>query len=208
MKREDKASPTPVAKKRAALANDEETRDPPDDLARKIIYTASMHISVFKVDTAMRKAEQLTVTAGGYVQSMSGGSMVVRVPAPRLRELMSAFSSFGVVEARTLSTRDVSEEFVDLRTRIRVLHETQTQLIALLKRARNVEEALKVRQALDRVTMELEQATGRMRMLQNLIGFSTLTISLVERGPHIDTPSSNDPFTWVNNLGVEATEWK
>ena len=97
---------------------------------------------------------------------------------------------------------------MDLQTRIRVLKETQAQLIALLKRSRNVEEALKVRQALDRVTMELEQATGRMRMLRNLIGFSTLTLNFDERGPHIDTPSSNDPFTWVNNLGVEATEWK
>ena len=64
-----------------------------------------------------------------------------------------------------------------------------------------------VRQALDKVTMELEQALGRLRMLENLIGFSTLTVYVDERGPQNDIPSSNDPFPWVDSLGVEATEW-
>ena len=83
----------------------------------------------------------------------------------------------------------VTQEYVDLTTRIRVLKETQTQLIALLKQARNVEEALQVRRSLDAITMELEQAMGRLRMLENLIGFSTLTLRLSERGPQNATAS-------------------
>ena len=65
-----------------------------------------------------------------------------------------------------------------------------------------------MRQALDQVGAELEVLKGRMRQLDSLISFSTLTISLFERGPHTPTPSSNDPFHWVDELGVEATEWK
>jgi hypothetical protein len=56
--------------------------------------------------------------------------------------------------------------------------------------------------------MELEVALGRMRQLQTLISFSTLTVNLIERGPHQPVPSSNDPFPWVDSLGVEATEWR
>jgi hypothetical protein len=56
--------------------------------------------------------------------------------------------------------------------------------------------------------MQLETALGRMRQLQSQISFSTLTVTLVEQGPYANTPSSNDPFPWVDSLGVEATEWR
>jgi hypothetical protein len=175
--------------------------------ARQIIYTAELQLSVYKLDDAMQRAEELTLASGGYVQSMSQGLYVLRIPAPALRGIMDELGRLGVVEARSLQARDVSEEYVDLTTRIRVLRETQQQLLDLLRTARNVEEALKVRASLDAITMELEQAMGRLRLLESLIGFSTLTVRMSLRGPQNAVPSSNDPFPWVDNLGVEATEW-
>lgn len=181
--------------------------DPKKQYARQIIYTAEMQLSVYKLDDAMARAEALTLAAGGYVQNLAQGYYVLRIPAPALRGVMDELAHLGVVEARTLQARDVSEEYVDLTTRIRVLRETQQQLLILLKQARNVDEALKVRESVDRITMELEQAMGRLRMLESLIGFSTLTVRMSQRGPQNTIPSSNDPFPWVDGLGVEATEW-
>lgn len=185
----------------------EEGKDPPKQFARQIIYVAEMAISVFKLDEAMKRAEALTLETGGYVQTMQQGYFILRIPAAQLRGVMDELGKLGVVETRNLQAQDVTQEYVDLSTRIRVLKETQSQLIALLKQARNVEEALKVRQSLDAITMELERAVGRMRMLENQIGFSTLTLRLSQRGPQNAVPSSNDPFPWVDTLGVEATEW-
>lgn len=182
-------------------------KEPQKQFARQIIYTADMAISCFKLDDAMQRAEALTLEAGGYVQTMSQGYFVLRIPAAQLRRVMEELGKLGVVESRNLQAQDVTQEYVDLTTRIRVLRETQTQLIALLKQARNVEEALQVRRSLDAITMELEQAMGRLRLLENQIGFSTLTVRMSERGPQNAVPSSNDPFPWVDTLGVEATEW-
>lgn len=175
--------------------------------ARQIIYTAELQLSVYKLDDAMQRAEELTLAAGGYVQNLAQGYYVLRIPAPALRGVMAELAKLGVVEARTLEARDVSEEYVDLTTRIRVLREIQSQLLALLKQARTVDDALKVRQSLDGVTMELERVIGRLRMLETLIGFSTLTVRMSQRSPQNAIPSSNDPFPWVDGLGVEATEW-
>lgn len=194
---------TPEASKGEEVSDTERKKQ----FARQIIYTAEMQLSVYKLDDAMKRAEELTLASGGYVQNMSQGYYVLRIPAPALRGIMDELAHLGVVEARTLQARDVSEEFVDLTTRIRVLRETQQQLLTLLKSARTVEEALKVRASLDGVTMELEQAMGRLRMLESLIGFSTLTVRMSLRGPQNAVPSSNDPFPWVDGLGVEATEW-
>lgn len=191
----------------ASPGSGEETKEPPKQFARQIIYTADMAISVFKLDESMKRAEALTLESGGYVQTLSQGYLILRIPAAQLRGVMDELAKLGVVESRNLQAQDVTQEYVDLQTRIRVLKETQTQLIALLKQARNVEEALKVRESLDAITMELERAVGRMRMLENQIGFSTLTLRLSQRGPQNAVPSSNDPFPWVDTLGVEATEW-
>jgi hypothetical protein len=203
----DRLEPPKQKPTEASEGKEREPSKEPEKVARQIIYTAEMGISVFKLDEAMERAEALALESGGYVQSMSQGYYVLRIPAAKLRGVMAELGKLGVVESRSLQAQDVTEEFVDLTTRIRVLKETQQQLITLLKSARNVEEALNVRRSLDQITMELEQAMGRLRMLESLIGFSTLTVRMSQRGPQNAIPSSNDPFPWVDGLGVEATEW-
>lgn len=178
------------------------------DVGRHIIYTASMQVSVFNLKDATERAEAMPNKYGGYVQNMSGSYFVLRIPSAKLRTAMEEIAGLGIVDARTLDAQDVTEEFLDIETRITVLEGTQKQMLELLTKARTVEEALQVRQALDSITMELEVLKGRLRRLESLTEFSTLTLNLVERGPHNVTPSSNDPFPWVDELGVEATEWK
>jgi hypothetical protein len=156
----------------------------------------------------MKVVEALPEGLGGWIQTRTEGTVTLKLPAARLRDAMERLAELGNVLARDLHAQDVTDEYVDLETRIRVLRETQTQLIELLKRSKTVEEALNVRRALDDVTMQLEVALGRMRLLQSQIAFSTLTVSLTEQGPFTGLPSSNDPFPWVDSLGVEATEWR
>lgn len=186
-----------------AIATDDEP-----DHGREIIYIAGMQISVYDLENAMNTVEALPETYGGWVHMRTQNQLVLRLPAIHLKPVMGLLSKIGVVEARTLQAQDVTAEYVDLESRIKVLRDTQTQLLDLLGKAKTVEEALHVRRALDQVTMELEVALGRMRQLADLIAYSTLTVTLIERGPQDSIPTSNDPFRWVDSLGVEATEWR
>lgn len=207
------APPAPPAEPGAVPATGEGGGEPAvaddgPDVGRHIIYTASMQVSVFNLKDATERAEAMPNKYGGYVQNMSGSYFVLRIPSAKLRTVMDEIAGLGIVDARTLDAQDVTEEFLDIETRITVLEGTQKQMLELLTKARTVEEALQVRQALDSITMELEVLKGRLRRLESLTEFSTLTLNLVERGPHTTMPSSNDPFPWVDELGVEATEWK
>ena len=186
-----------------AVADDDDA-----DAGRHIVYIATMHVSVFNLADAMEAAEALPEKYGGYIASMTEGALVLRIPSKNLRTLMSEVGDLGVVEHRTLQAQDVTDEYYDIEARITALEKTHAQLLDLLGKARTVQEALEVRRSLDQIAMELEVLKGRMRKLENLISYSTLTLGLVERGPFTPTPSSNDPFPWVDSLGVEATEWK
>lgn len=195
----------------AAAGGDKAEPKPEDqqpDHGRQIIYIAGMQISVYALETSMAALEAIPDTYGGWVHMRSQTQVVLRLPAFQLKPVMAMLATIGVVEARTLQAQDVTAEYVDLDSRITVLRDTQTQLLDLLSKAKTVEEALHVRRALDEVTMELELALGRMRQLSDLIAYSTLTVSLSERGPQDSIPTSNDPFRWVDSLGVEATEWR
>jgi hypothetical protein len=183
-------------------------KDDTPDHGRQIIYVAGLQISVYNLEGAMAAVEALPERFGGWVHMRNMSQVVLRLPAAKLKPAMAELATLGVVEARTLQAQDVTAEYVDLDSRIKVLRQTQTQLLELLEKAKTVEEALHVRRALDQVTMELEVALGRMRQLSDLIAYSTLTVTLVERGPQDSIPTSNDPFGWVDTLGVEATEWR
>ncbi len=200
--------PTPAATPEDGVDPNAATDEPEPENARHIIYTATMHVSVFNLPDAMARAESLPSKYGGFIQNMSANRFIMRIPSAQLRPVMDELAGLGVVDDRTLDAQDVTEEYLDIETRIEVLERTQKQMMELLTKASTVEEALKVRQALDEITMELEVLKGRLRRLASLVSFSTLTLSLAERGPHNVSPSSNDPFPWVDELGVEATEWK
>ena len=178
------------------------------DHGREIIYVAGMQIGVYDLPSAIARVEALPDQYGGWVHMRNEQQVVLRLPARSLKPVMSTLAKLGVVEARSLQAQDVTAEYVDLDSRIKVLRDTQAQLLELLGKAKTVEEALHVRRALDDVTMQLETALGRMRQLDDLIAYSTLTVTLYERGPLDQIPTSNDPFRWVDSLGVEATEWR
>jgi hypothetical protein len=174
---------------------------------RQIIYTAGMRVSVFDVEAGMLALEAIPERHGGWIDSRSGTKVVLRVPAELLRAILDEIAEYGVVESKTLEALDVTAQYVDLDSRIRVLERMQAHLQALLEQAANVEQALEIQLELARVTAELEQLRSQMRLLAGAIAFSTLIVELVERGPTAVEPSQ-DPFPWVDKLGAEATAYR
>ena len=170
---------------------------------RQMIYTATMQVGVYDIAHAIAAAEALPERLGGWLHQRSDNQLILRIPAEKLESAMAEIAERGVVDYRLLEALDVTAQYTDLDSRIKVLEEMQAQLKALLARTTSVEEALEIRKALDGVTLELELARGQIRELAKSIAFSTLVLRFVERGPTVAVPTSNDPFTWVDELGVE-----
>ncbi len=175
--------------------------------ARQIIYTATLLLAVYELDAAIAFAEDVPRRHGGWIQARYDYSITLRVPAEQLEVVMVELATLGDVLGKTLQADDVTAQYTDLEARIEVLEQLVEQLELLLAQAKTVEESLKVRQELERVRIELETAKAQMRSLAESIAFSTLTVSFSQRGP-TELPSSNDPFPWVDALGVESTEFR
>lgn len=201
-------APTPSAEPSAEGSEQDATEAVAEAGPRQVIYTAGLEIAVYERDAAMEVAESVPERYGGWIASRYDYQITLRVPAEHLFTVMEELSELGVVLDRSLLAEDVTAEFTDLEGRIRILEEMVAALEALLERATSVEQALEIRRALDRLRLELASARARMRELSEAIDFSTLILDFVPRGPLEALPTSNDPFPWVDAMGVEVTEYR
>ena len=162
---------------------------------------------MFEVDATMDRLEAIPERHGGWIDQRDGDRLVLRVPAAELKTILAEIAEWGEVRYRTLEALDVTAEYTDLDSRIRVLEQIEAQLAALLAKAENVEQALEIQLELSRVRTELEALRAQMRLLASAIEFSTLVVQLYRIGVEAP-PVGDDPFPWVDALGAEATAYR
>jgi hypothetical protein len=169
---------------------------------RLVIKNASVSVQVEDVAGAEAQIRARAEALGGYVVSVqTSGSgeylssyITFRVPAQRFEEALSGVEGLAKeVLSRTVSGDDVTEEFVDLESRLRNLEATRDRLLALLEKATRVEDALQVNQALTDVQGEIEQIQGRMKYLRDSAAFSTINAELRPVPP---PPTIIEPDGW------------
>jgi hypothetical protein len=157
------------------------------DLQRLVIKTADLSLQVDSARDAEAALRALVGRLGGYVvqvetsgidENMSA-RITFRVPADRFDEALSGAQGLAKkVLARTVGGDDVTEEFVDLESRLRNLEATRDRLQSFLDKATTVEYALKVNQSLSDLQGQIEQIKGRKQYLQQSAALSTIAVSL------------------------------
>ncbi|HEX6291539.1 MAG TPA: DUF4349 domain-containing protein [Herpetosiphonaceae bacterium] len=154
---------------------------------RLVIRTANLSVVVENVDTAEAQIRQIAESRGGYVlgSQVNGdgvqrrASISFKVPATRFDEAIAAVSKLALeVETQNVEGQDVTDEFVDLESRLRNLRAVEARLLDFLKQAQKVEEALQVNQQLTEIQGQIEQAEGRITYLKESASYSTINVSL------------------------------
>lgn len=172
--------------------------------SRKVIKNAEIHLEAAEPDAAQRKIGEIAEANGGYVvesqQSMSdvtanvrdSVSITVRVPSERFTEAVDAIrGSADRLLVESEKGEDVTEEFVDLKARLRAKRALESQFLEIMKQADTVEDALNVQTQLSNVRSDIEKIEGRMRFLESQSAFSTIKAN-------IQTPAM---FT-ANSVGI------
>ena len=160
-------------------------------LQRMVISTAEMNLEVGDVAKAHDDIGRLANAAGGFVTESNlshgdgteSGSVTIRVPAKQYQPLLSQIAKLGKVLQKKESGQDVTEEFVDLQSRLRNLNREEQAFLVVMGKANKVTDILAVENELSRVRGEIEQATGRMKFLQNQVALATITVQISEPMP-------------------------
>jgi hypothetical protein len=161
------------------------------------VKKAALELVVARPTDAAAAAARIAEREGGFVanterdQMASDGhseigrtTLTLRVRADRFTAALEALRALGTGDGtETVSTEDVSEEFIDLDARLKNQRDLEAQFGEILKRATKVDEALAVQRELATVRTEIDRMEGRRRFLEHETELSTITLVLVPEQP-------------------------
>ena len=158
---------------------------------RMIVRTANVKILVADTAKTVDAVTQSVEAAGGYVSGshiwrdgeLLRATLTLRVPSAKLTSTLAAIRGLAKrVENETISSEDVSQEYVDLESQLRNLEATENELRELMtgirKNARKAQEVLEMHQQLTAIRSQIEQIKGRMNYLGQVASMSTVSLEV------------------------------
>ena len=143
-------------------------------------------IRVDNAKAATDQAAKLAVSLGGYVasssfdDSRSTESIIIRVPEDNFSLAMQNLSILGVVKAQSISSSDVTEQYVSLQAQLDSYKAERTALLRTLNSSTNVKDALDTENAIQNVEAQINRIEGQLRIMQRLVAFATINLQLTE----------------------------
>lgn len=161
----------------------------PPPTTRDVVKTASIAITVSNPPEAADKATATVDNAQGRVDSRSEDagsgagrartSMVLRVPAAKLDDVIRDLEALGTVEHVEITTDDVTAQRVDLDARIKALQTSVDRLLAIMRDARDPDALIKAEDALSERQAELDSLRAQRDALGDQIAYSTVNVTFI-----------------------------
>lgn len=161
----------------------------------KIIYTAYLSVQTKEFQESYDKLLALVEENGGYLQSsnVSGGytsttgyyynryaDLSLRIPAENYKTFLQATESVGTVTDMSESTDDITSTYIDTEARLKTLKAQEERLLELLAEANEMTDLIAIESKLADVRYQIESYQSQMNTYDNLLSYSTITVSLQE----------------------------
>ena len=102
----------------------------------------------------------------------------IRIPNENFDAFIADISKgVSYFDRKDISSQDVTEEYIDVASRIKTKKVLEERYFELLKKANKVSEMLEIEGQLSEIREEIEAKEGRLKYLQNKVAMSTLDIN-------------------------------
>ncbi len=157
----------------------------------KIVRTADLELQVKKgkFDGSYERAVATARKAGGYVsqsksaatgETIASGEIMMRIPAHDFETVLSELKTLGKVKSVDISSEDVSDEYVDLKGRLRNWRAQQAAMLDLMKKATTIAESITIQNNLSDIQLEIERISGRLSFIDNRTSYATIRLYMAE----------------------------
>jgi len=193
-------APAPAPTPRPAPAAIEEELGESWATERMIVRTGEMSLVVVDVANAIEQISALAGSFDGYVVSSNSwregdrlaGAIAIRVDAQYFEAATRALRGLAVeVIQESTSSRDVTEEYVDLSAQLHNLEASEAQLLELMKQTGEVAEILDVQRELAKTRGQIERTRGRMQYLEQTSSTSLIQVYLQQAELDVSFSASN-----------------
>ncbi|GGS15839.1 hypothetical protein GCM10010252_64120 [Streptomyces aureoverticillatus] len=180
-----------------------------------IIRTASLTVRVKDVPKALEQARTTAEGAGGLVGDESTdrdrrghdrSRVVLRVPQDRYGQVLSDLAGTGRLISRNAKAEDVTEQVVDVESRIKTQRASVARVRALMDRATKISDIVSLEGELSNRQADLESLLAQQSSLKDRTTMATITLTLTEspRGGADDGGNDDPSFTDALSGGWDA----
>lgn len=153
---------------------------------RKLIKSGDLSFKCSDLDETRNAIETAVKQHGGFIvnerlyrySKRSTQSLEIRVPSENFDSLVSDISEGGQrLDQRDIEIEDVTEQYLDTKTRLSVKRQLEARYREILVEAKNVTDILAIEEQLAKLREDIESAEGQLKRLDDQVALSTLDVS-------------------------------
>lgn len=183
---------------------------PPSIDARLIVRDGEIELRVHDVQKTFDAVSGIATQQGGYVansdnnastatQGAYAATLTLRVPAANFTAAMSAIVALPHTRlTQKSSSEDITSSYQDLQAHVQALQATRSQLMALLRQAHSVRDAMTVLNRLTAINTQIDAVQGQIMASSDSVMLSTITVNLTaqpKKSPVV-APVKRKPQQW------------
>lgn len=170
---------------------------------KKIIKDGRMGLKVKNLSSTKRRVDSLLLRFNAYYETEnfnnndreSSYNLKIRVPSMKFEVFVNQIGEGnGQILYKTIDARDVTDQFIDLETRLKNKKAYLKQYAELLKRANKIKEILEIQEKIRVLEEEIESTTGRLKYLSDQVDYSSLELGIFQQKEYKHQPQERDSF--------------
>lgn len=166
---------------------------------RKLIRTATLEMTSPDVIKVANSARDVAVGLGGFAGQEDvrndAATITLQVPSNQFDEALRRLSDLVTPEnlrSRATTAEDVTEQLVDLDSRIATQRTSVARVRALMDKAQTVNEVVQVESEVTRREADLESLEKRREVLSGQVALSKITVKVGKGGQAPPPPPRDD----------------
>lgn len=155
------------------------------NVEQKIIKESQLRFETQDLDKTYHQIKKTVNQNKGFIQDDNSNKsyntvtrhLIIRIPTNQFQNTLDSISK-GVAyfDTKRITSKDVTEEFIDIEARLKAKKTLEKRYLELLDKAKNVKEILEIERELSNIREEIEAKQGRLKYLQNKVSLSTVDI--------------------------------
>lgn len=174
------------------------------DSVKKIIKDGNISVKTDDINISKKNIDDVLKTLNAYyeIEDLKNDDQTVsyhlkiRVPSYDFEKLIASIENGkDEIKSKSIQARDVTEEFLDIETRLENKREYLKRYKELLSKASTVKDILDIEDNIRTLQEEIESTEGRLKYLNDQISFSTLVIDLYKEKEFVYKSIPEDKFS-------------
>lgn len=159
----------------------------------KVITTIYLKFETLEFEKSNEELNELITKYQAYVEysnisynqyynskNYRNGEFVIRVPREKIISFKTELNLIGNLTSENTNKQDVTKEYTDTESRLKVIEVKEGRILALLEKAEKIEDIIALENQLSNTILEKESLKSNLLTIDDKVDFSTVSINIQE----------------------------